>query len=371
MALEKAGYAAFREEQERLRAQGRFVGIGIGFELTPEGACIPDSFIGAYDGATVRVNPSGEVTVLTGVTSPGSGNETGIAQIVADELGVRLEDVRVIQGDTDLCPYGLGNWSSRSTMIGGSASQAAAREVREKIVKAASGMLEVAQGDVQCEGGRIRVKGAPGREMALAEVARYIYRSSFGPHAVDLEPSLESTRYFRMGNICHTPDELGRINTYPTYPYAAVVAVVEVDPETGAVKVLRYVAVHDCGVVINPLLVEAQYHGGVAQGIGGVLYEQLSYDENGQLLTGTFMDYTLPTATEVPAMEVYHQETPSPFNPLGVKGAGESGITGPLGAVVGAVEDALSPLGVKIRETPLTPNRVWRLIQEAKGRMRK
>lgn len=366
-ALDRAGYADFAEEQARARQQGRFLGIGIGFELTPEGGCIPDSFIGGYEGATVRVGPSGRVTVLTGVTSPGTGNETGIAQIVADQLGVPLDTVRVVQGDTETCPFGLGNWSSRSLFMGGSASLNAAREVRHKMVRVAASMLDAAPEDIDCEAGRLRVRGRDdGRAVAFAEVAEHVHKRAFDRHALDMEPGLEATRYFRMGNIRHEPDEQGRINTYPSYPYAACVAEVEVDVETGVVTPLRYVAVHDCGTIINPLLVEGQFQGAVAQGLGGVLYEQLAYDENGQLQTGTFMDYTLPTAVEVPRVELHHQEVPSPFTPLGTKGAGESGVSGPFGALVGAVEDALAPLGVTVSETPLTPQRVWRMIRAAR-----
>jgi CO/xanthine dehydrogenase Mo-binding subunit len=196
-----------------------------------------------------------------------------------------------------------------------------------------------------------------------------IYRKPFSPAALGIEPGLESTRYFRMGNVSHVPDSNGRINTYPSYPYAVGIVVVEVDIETGMITPLRYVLAHDSGKIINPLLVDGQVVGATIQGIGGVLYEELAYDENGQLLTGTFMDYTMPTAKEAPPVEVYHQETPSPFTPLGTKGAGESAISAPFGALVNAVEDALAPLGVVIDETPLTPNRVWRLIQEAKARV--
>ena len=365
--MDKAGYHGFAEEQQRLRAQGRYIGMGVGFELTPEGGCIPDSFIGGYEGATVRVSPSGQVTVLTGVTSPGSGNETGIAQIVADALGVPLSTVRVVQGDTQACPYGLGNWSSRSLFMGGSASLYAAREVHHKMLRVAASMLEAAPEDLDCEQGRIRVKGQADREVAFNDVAEYVHKRAFDHHAFDMEPGLESTRYFRMGNIHHVPDDKGRINTYPSYPYAACVAVVEVDVETGVVTLLRYVTVHDCGTVINPLLVEGQFQGAVAQGLGGLVYEQLSYDDNGQLQTGTFMDYTLPTAVEVPSVEIHHQEVPSPFTPLGTKGAGESGVSSPFGTIVSAVENALAPFGVKIHDTPLTPQRVWRMIQAARN----
>jgi carbon-monoxide dehydrogenase large subunit len=368
MALEKAGYANFRAEQEQARKQGRYLGLGIGFELTPEGGCIPNSFAAAYDSATVRMGPTGTVTVLSGVTSPGSGNETGIAQIVADRLGVSVDDVKVIQGDTLICPYGLGNWSSRSLTMGGAAAYLAATDLREKLLKVAGNMLETAPTDLDLADGKVFIKQAPQRSLALIEVCRVIYRQAFTRAALDIEPGLESTRYYRAQNISHIPDDQGRINTYPTYPYAAAVVIVEVDVETGTVTPLRYVLVHDCGTVINPLLVEGQALGGTVQGIGGALYEELAYDENGQLLTGTFMDYTMPTAKEVPPIEVYHQETPSPFTPLGTKGAGESAISAPFGALVSAVEDALAPFGVVITETPLTPHRVWRWIQEAKAR---
>jgi carbon-monoxide dehydrogenase large subunit len=369
LALEKAGYTHFREEQERARAQGRYLGIGIGFELTPEGGCFPDSLISAYDSATVRMSPTGTVTVLSGVTSPGGGNETGIAQIVADQLGVSLDNVNVIQGDTLLCPFGLGNWSSRSVIIGGSAAHVAAGDLREKLLTVAGNMLETSPNDLTIADGQVFIKQALQRTLPLTEVCNMIYRKPFFPAALGIEPGLESTRYFRMGNVSHVPDSNGRINTYPSYPYAVGIVVVEVDIETGMITPLRYVLAHDSGKIINPLLVDGQVVGATIQGIGGVLYEELAYDENGQLLTGTFMDYTMPTAKEAPPVEVYHQETPSPFTPLGTKGAGESAISAPFGALVNAVEDALAPLGVVIDETPLTPNRVWRLIQEAKARV--
>jgi carbon-monoxide dehydrogenase large subunit len=368
LALEKAGYANFREEQERARAQGRYLGLGIGFELTPEGGCFPGSLFAAYDSATVRMSPSGTETVLSGVTSPGSGNETGIAQIVADRLGVVLENVKVIQGDTLLCPFGLGNWSSRSIIIGGSAAHLAAGDLREKLLTVAGNMLETAPNDLDIADGQVFIKQAPQRTLPLVEVCQMIYRKAFLPAALGVEPGLESTRYFRMGNVSHTPDVNGQINTYPSYPYAVGVVIVEVDSETGMITPLRYVLAHDSGKIINPLLVDGQVVGATIQGMGGVLYEELAYDENGQLLTGTFMDYTVPTAKEAPPVEVYHQETPSPFTPLGTKGAGESAISAPFGAFVSAVEDALAPFGIVIEETPLTPQRVWRWIQEAKAR---
>ncbi len=360
---------AFRAEQEAARQEGRHLGLGFAFELTPEGCSMPHNpVLQGYDGATVRVGPSGRVTVLTGVTSPGSGNETGIAQIVADALGVRFDDVRVIQGDTDTCPYGLGNFSSRSLMIGGSAALEAANELRDKLFRVAGNALEVAEEDLVSEDGEIRVKGSPDRSIPIRKVASMIYTNAFGREALEVEPGLESTRYFRVGNVYHQPETQGRFSAYPTWPYMACAAVVEVDPTTGLVKVVRYYGVHDCGTVINPMLVEGNLHGGIAQGLGGALYEDLVYDENGQLLTTTFMDYTLPTAVEMPAEVITeHQVTPTEATPLGTKGAGESGIAGPISAIASAIEDAFPDLDLELMEMPLQPERVWQAIQAAQN----
>ncbi len=364
--LDMIDVPAFRREQEAARRQGRYLGLGIGFELTPEGCSLPHSTMcSGYDGATVRVAPSGQITVLTGVTSPGSGNETGIAQIVADTLGATMEHIRVLQGDTETCPYGLGNYSSRSLMIGGSAAQMAAAELRDKMFHVAGKALEVTAADLDAEDGRIFVKGAPTRAIAFKEVASLVYRHAFGREASEVEPGLESTRYFRIGNVHHRPEVDGRLSPYPTWPYGVAAAVVEVDPETGVVKVLRYTIVHDSGPIINPMIANGNLLGGVAQGLGAALYENMVYDEAGQLKTATFMDYTIPTALEMPPCTIGHQSTPSPFTPLGVKGVGESGVTAPLGAVPSAIEDALSHLKLELMETPLTPDRVWRAIREA------
>ncbi|MGD9765093.1 MAG: xanthine dehydrogenase family protein molybdopterin-binding subunit [Candidatus Binatia bacterium] len=364
--LDMIDVPAFRKEQEAARRQGRYLGLGIGFELTPEGCSLPQSAMCAgYDGSTVRVAPSGQVTVLTGVTSPGSGNETGIAQIVADVLGVPMDQVRVIQGDTETCPFGLGNYSSRSLMIGGSAAQIAATELREKMFNVAAKALEVTPADLDAEDGRIYVKGAPSRHIPFKEVASLIYRHAYGREASGVEPGLESTRYFRIGNVHHRPEVDGRLSPYPTWPYGAAAAVVEVDTETGVVKVLNYAILHDSGPIINPLLAEGNLLGGVAQGLGAALYENMVYDEAGQLKTATFMDYTIPTAVEMPPCVIGHQSTPSPFTPMGMKGVGESGVTAPLGAIPSAIEDALSHLKLELMETPLTPDRIWRAIRAA------
>jgi carbon-monoxide dehydrogenase large subunit len=367
--LQMIDYENFPLHQAAARREGRFIGLGIGQELTPEGCAMPGAvMISAYDGATVRVNPAGEVTVLTGVTSPGCGNETAMAQLAAETLGCRLDVVRVIQGDTDTCPYGLGNYSSRGTMYGGSAVQMAATEIREKMLVVAGRMLEAAPNDLRAEGGRIAVAGSPQRYVSFGAVASEIYRHPFGKHAESIEPGLEATRYFRMGNIYHQPEKQGRFSNYPAWPHGAVACIVEVDPETGAVHVLRYCLVEDAGTVVNPLLVDANLHGAIAQGIGGTLYEQIVYDDAGQLLTATLMDYTIPTSVELPMFEVEHQETPSPFTPLGMKGVGESGVGGALGALCSAVENALSDLDLTITELPLTPARVWKAIQGARHR---
>lgn len=367
--LQMSEYDELREERERLRRQGKYVGIGVVFEVAPGGACLPDSYITGYDGTTVRVAPTGKVTVLTGITSPGTGNETMIGQVVADELGTSIGDVSVIQGDTDRCPYGLGNFSDRSTIVGASSAMLAAKDIREKMLKVAASMLEASPEDLDIEESRIFVKGVPSKFLKFADVSQTIYRRPYDC-AIDIEPGLEATRYFRTLNATHIPDEQGRISTYPSYPNMAHLAFVEVDGETGEVKILKYAAVHDCGFVMNPMMVEGQLHGGIVQGIGGALYENLVYDDSGQLLTTTFMDYPIPTSMEVPRIEVANHETKSPFTPYGTKGVGESGPVGAPSVLISAVEDALSSLGVKITELPLTPNKVWELIRDAKRRLK-
>lgn len=365
--LQMVGYENFPEEQRKAREEGRYLGLGIGQELTPEGCAMPGAvMISGYDSATVRVAPSGDVTVLSGVTSPGCGNETAFAQIAAEFLGCEFDRVAVIQGDTESCPYGLGNYSSRGTMYGGSAVQIAATELRDKMFRIAGRMMEAAPEDLDATGGRIFVKGAPSRSVGFDEVANQIYRHTFGEYAEDEEPGLESTRYFRMGNIYHQPEKQGRFSNYPAWPNGSAACVVEVDPETGNVKILRFCLVEDAGTVINPLLATANLHGSLAQGIGGAMFEQVAYDSNGQILTATLMDYTIPTAMEVPRFEIGHQETPSPFTPLGMKGVGESGVGSVLGALCSGIEDAIPELDLRIDELILTPSRIWRAIQDAR-----
>src|SRR6266540_401167 len=367
-ALDLIGYQDFERERGRARAQGRFIGIGIGNELGSEGCAMPGSaMISAFDGATVRMSPSGEVTVLSGVTSPGSGNETGLAQIVADTVGCELERVTVVQGDTEVCPWGLGNYSSRSIIIGGSAAELAAVDLRDKLLTVAGNMLEASTEDLEIARGRVAVRGAPRRSVSLAEVAMEIYTRPYGPNAGGVEPGLEATRYFRAPNIYHQPATQGRFNAYPTWPSATAACVVEVDPETGMVRILRHCLVDDSGTVVNPTLVEANLHGATAQAIGGGLFEQIAYDDAGQLQTATLMDYTIPTAVELPMITVEHEHSPSPFTPLGTKGAGESGMGSALGALTSAIEDALPHLPLRLTELPLTPSRVWQAIQRARA----
>jgi carbon-monoxide dehydrogenase large subunit len=367
--LDLIDYENFPKVQAEALREGRRIGIGLGQELVAEGCSLPTSLLVAgYDGSTVRINPSGQVTVLTGVTSPGSGNETAMAQVAADTLGVDVSVVRVIQGDTELCPWGLGNYSSRAVIMGGSATFVAAGDLREKILKVAGHMLEVLPSDLEARGGRIYPKDSPARYVEFNEVVRTIYSDTFGIHAKDIEPGLEATRYFRHPNIYQEGDPEGRSSAYPSWPNAAVGTIVEVDPATGVLKLLRVCMVHDSGVVVNPLLAEGNTQGGIAQGIGGAIYEHLVYDENGQFKTATFMDYTLPTAVEIPPIQMAHQETRSPFTPLGTKGVGESGVLGILGAICGAVENALPELSLRLLEMPLSPERVWRAIQAAPRR---
>jgi aerobic carbon-monoxide dehydrogenase large subunit len=365
--LDMIDYEGFPALQDQARAEGRRLGLGIGQELIPEGCSMPGSLLlNGCDGTEVRVSPTGEVTVLTGVTSPGSGNETGIAQIVADALGCTLDRIRVVQGDTESCPWGFGNYSARSIIIGGSAAHQAATDLREKMVEVAANMLEASPVDLEAAGGRIYVRGTPERGVTHDDVAHEVYRNPHGPNMEGIEPALEAQRHFKIDNVYHQPEKQGRFSAYPSWPNAVAACIVEVDEETGYVQVLRYCMVHDAGTIINPLLADANLHGGVAQGLGAALYEQIAYDEYAQPLTATFMDYTIPTAVEVPDIELGHQETPTPFTPLGTKGVGESGVGAPLGALCSAIENALPELDLRLTELPLTPSRVWSAIQGAR-----
>lgn len=369
--LAMVDYDDFPRLREEARKEGRHIGLGIGQELTPEGCSMPGALaLCGYDSTEVRVTPAGDVMVLTGVTSPGSGNETGIAQMVADTLGCELSRVRVIQGDTESCPWGSGNYSSRSVILGGSAGILAAQEIRDKMFTIAGRMLEASAADLDAAEGRIFVRGSREQSVTIAEVATQAYQFENSAPMDGLDAGLEATRSFKIPNVYHQPEKQGRYSTYPSWPNAAAACVVEVDPETGYVRILRHVLVHDAGKIINPLLADAQLHGGIAQGLGAALYEGIQYDEDCQLLTTTFMDYTIPTAVELPRFELGHHETLSPFTPLGTKGVGESGLGCTTGALISAVENALPHLDLHLDELPLTPERVWTAIQRAtpKGR---
>jgi carbon-monoxide dehydrogenase large subunit len=295
----------------------------------------------------VRLDASGKVLVATGACSQGQGHETAYAQIAADALGVGLEDITVIGGDTEAIPFGIGTFASRSTVLAGNAVAASGGAVRAKLVRAAARLLEAAEADLEVEAGRVSVRGSPGRALTFASIVRGSLPTFQAPGAVD--PDFEATTYQGVPTV--------------TYASAVHVAVVEVDPETGSIRLLRYVVAHDCGRVINPMLVDGQIHGGVAQGVGGGLGEEIVYDSAGQLLTGSLMDYALPRADELPFIETVHLEHPSPRNPLEVKGVGEGGAISPPAALANAIEDALSPFGVRITEGPVTPARIVALLR--------
>jgi carbon-monoxide dehydrogenase large subunit len=339
----------------------RRIGLGLAFELTPEAGGTPGTLVGGFDTSTVRVAPSGRVTVLTGVTTPGGGNDTGITQIVADRLGIEPDAIAVVQGDTDLCPYGFGNFSGRSMVVGGSAAALAADDVAAKLRVVAGALLGVDPGRITLAGGQAQ---GPDGALPLAAVARAAYTDAFGVTAA-VELPLESTRVYKPDNLSFIPDAKGRAQTYPTYSYAVHAALVDVDVETGVVALRRYGVVHDCGTVINPTLVEGQMHGAVAMGIGGALMEHVVFEDDGQLQTDRLKRYLMPRAGDLPEIEIEHMVTPSPFTLLGAKGAGEAGVGGAASALLNAVDDALAPLGVELKELPLTPPRVLRAILAA------
>lgn len=359
-ALELVDYPALRAEQERAREAGRLLGIGIAFEMTPEAADFPGTMVGGFDTSTVRIDPSGDVTLLTGITSPGTGNDTAVAQIVADVLGIEPQQVAVVQGDTDVCPYGFGNGNGRSTIMGGGSAHLAALDVRAKLATVAGALLGVAPEGLEFAGGRV-ADTASGRSAQLSEVAYAVYSEAFA-RAAGIDPPLEATRVYRPGNIDHSPDDRGRIQPYTTFSNAVHVSVVEIDPETGRITLLRHGVVDDCGTMINPLAVAGQMHGAIGMGIGGALTEELRYDAVGQLLATGFKTYLTPRASDVPRIELAHQVTPSPFTLHGEKGAGEAGVGGSIAAILGAANDALAPLGVTLRSLPLSAARVHAAI---------
>ena len=344
-ALAQVDYPALRREQARARADGRLMGIGVSTygEICAMGPS-PALPAGGWESATVKIEPTGKVTVLTGASPHGQGEETTFAQVVVDELGVPIEDVLVQHGDTAVVQYGIGTFGSRSTAVGGAALYYALQDLKAKLKKFGAMLLETEE--VTLSGGYCTDEKT-GKSVSFGEMAVAAYHAKrLPPHT---EPGLVSTHFWEPPNF--------------TFPFGAHVCVTEVDRETGAIEIKRYVAVDDVGKILNPLLVAGQVHGGVAQGLGQALWEEAVYDENGQLVTGELTDYALPKAHGMPLIECSHTVTPSPVNPLGVKGVGEAGTIGCSPAVVNSVVDALSPLGVRHVDMPLTPQKIWKLIQ--------
>ena len=351
LAMDQAGYAGLRREQAARRERGELMGIGVSFFTEAVGAGPRDHMdilgLGMADGAELRVHPSGTAVLRISVQTQGQGHETTFAQIVAEELGISPDDVEVVHGDTDQTPFGLGTYGSRSTPVSGAAAAGAARRVRDKARIVASAMLEVDPDDLEWEKGRWSVRGDPDQGATMAEIALAAHSSLELPEGV--EGHLDASCVYNPPNL--------------TYPCGAYICVVDVDPGTGKVSVRRFVAVDDCGVRINPMIVEGQIHGGLADGVGMALMEALTFDAEGNCLGGSFMDYLLPTAVECPSWELGETVTPSPHHPIGAKGVGESATVGSPPAVVNAVMDALKPFGVRHADMPLTPAQVWCAIQ--------
>ena len=351
-ALEMVGYDDFRAEQKAAREQGKYLGIGFSTYIEACGIA-PSAVVGSlgaraglYEVGQVRVQPTGKVSVYTGAHSHGQGHETTFAQVVADKLGIPIDDVEIIHGDSESVAFGMGTYGSRSLAVGGSAIVKSIDKILEKGAKIAAHLLEASVEDLDYAEGKWTVRGTD-KSVAFGDVSLTAYVPHNYPEG--LEPGMDFSSFYDPANF--------------TYPFGAHVAIVEVDAETGAVKLKRFIAVDDVGNVINPMIVDGQIHGGVAQGVGQALFEGALYDEQGSLMNGSYMDYTMPRADDLPMFEVDRTVTPCPHNPLGVKGAGEAGCIGSTPAVVNAVMDALSPFGIKDLEMPLTPERVWSAIQ--------
>ena len=351
-ALEMVDYREFRNQQQQARKEGRLLGIGFSTYIEACGIA-PSAVVGSlgaraglFESAQVRVQPTGKVSVFVGSHSHGQGHETTFAQVVADKLGIEIDDVDIVHGDTESVAFGMGTYGSRSIAVGGSAIMKGIESVLEKGAKIAAHKLEVGEDDLEYANGQWTVKGSD-KSIAFGDVALTAYVPHDYPEGLD--PGLDFTSFYDPANF--------------TYPFGAHIAIVEVDKETGEVRVDRFVACDDVGNVINPMIVDGQLHGGIAHGIGQALFEGAIYDESGQLLNGSFMDYTMPRADDLPMFELDRTVTPCPHNPLGVKGAGEAGTIAATPAVVNAVMDALAPFGVKDIRMPLTPERVWRAMQ--------
>jgi carbon-monoxide dehydrogenase large subunit len=351
LALDIAGYDKLRAEQAERRARGEYMGIGLSFFTEGVGAGPREHMdilgLGMADGADLRVHPTGKAVLAISVQTQGQGHETTFAQLVAHELGLSPDDVEVVHGDTDRTPFGLGTYGSRSTPVSGAAAVVAARRVRERARIVAAAMLEVAADDLEWTDGAWRVRGDPEQARGIAEIAMAAHSSLRLPDGVD--GHLDASAVYSPPNL--------------TFPFGAYICVTDVDPGTGEVKVRRFIAVDDCGVRINPMIVEGQVHRGLADGIGIALMQSIAFDADGNCLAGSFMDYLLPTAIECPSWELGATVTPSPHHPVGAKGIGESATVGSPAAVVNSVLDALAPFGVRHADMPLTPANVWRAIQ--------
>ena len=354
MALGMIGYDDFRKEQAEARKQGRYLGVGLSTYVEICGmapsavAYALGARAGVWESALVRVHPTGKVTVYSGASGHGQGHETTFAQVAAAEFGIPVEDVEVVESDTAQVQQGTGTFGSRSAVVGGTAIHMSATKIKDKARRIAAHMLEAAPEDVVYEDGKLFVQGAPAEAKTFQEIALASYWYDGLPEG--LEPGLEATSIFDPKNF--------------TWPFGTHICMVEVDPDTGDTKVLRYVAVDDVGNVINPMIVEGMVHGGVAQGIGQALLEEGIYDDDAQLITGSMLDYAIPKAENVPSFETARTVTPSPANPLGVKGAGETGTIAASPAVINAVVDALSPFGVRHLDMPAKSEKVWRLINQ-------
>jgi carbon-monoxide dehydrogenase large subunit len=355
-SLDLARYTEFRKEQEQARQQGRYIGVGVTTYIEacgPAPSAVAGSLgagAGLWESGQVRVHPTGAVTVFTGSHSHGQGHETTFAQLVADDLGIPMEQVEIVHGDTAQIPFGMGTYGSRSACVGGSALVKCLDKIRDKGRRIAAHLLEASEQDLEFQSGKWSVKGAPDKAKGWGEVALMAYLAHNIPQG--MEPGLEATSFYDPSNF--------------TFPFGAHVAAVEVDPDTGQVKLLRYVAVDDVGRVINPMIVDGMVHGGIAQGVGQALWEHGVYSDDGQLLAGTMMDYAMPKADQLPSYETERTVTPSPVNPLGVKGAGETGTIAATPTVANAVMDALAPFGVTHIDLPLTTERIWKAVKAAK-----
>ena len=341
-ALRVLDYGQLRESQISARRDGRLTGIGLAVYAQITGS-------GPFEGADVRVGTDGTVTVITGAVAIGQGLATALAQIVGQELGVSIERVRVTSGDTGRIAHGLGTFASRAAVMAGNAAAIAAGRVRTKCIELAAHLLEASPDDIEWVDGEARVRGAADRSVSLAQLAE-AYLPGKAERPVGLEPSLEARHYYE--------------NHTPPFAYGVHAVVVDVDRETGAVRVDRYVVVSDSGRLINPTIAEGQIVGGIAQGLGGALMEHLVYDDSGQLVTSSMLDYAMPIARDIPMVEMVHLEIPSPLNPLGIKGLGEGGAVGAHAAVANAVADALRPLDVEVLATPLSPGGISRLLSD-------